>query len=116
MALLDESAEALLELASVLGRVEPGAVQRALGRDDRIPRLAQARVERAVAAVDDGLEEVPHHERIRFVLAGPGWVGRRQGGPEVRSFEPELEQLEIDAIELGVVAPPGGWSRKLQAE
>jgi hypothetical protein len=36
----DEDAETLLELAPVLGQVEPSAMQRVLGRDDRIPRLA----------------------------------------------------------------------------
>src|SRR5271170_37592 len=103
VALVDEAAEAVLELAPVVGQVEPGTVQRALGGDNRIPRLAEARTGRVVAAVDDRLEEVPHHERVRFVLTGLGRIGRWCGGSEVRSLEPEPEQLEIESIELGVV-------------
>ena len=54
---LDESPKAFFELPPVLGQIEPCPVQRVLGRDDRIPRLAQMPVGRPFAPVDDELDE-----------------------------------------------------------
>src|SRR2546422_2340304 len=103
---VDEPAKGLLELPPVLREVEPVPVPGVLFGDHRIPGVAQAPFRPPLAAVIDGLHEVPDHEGVRIVLPRLAGIGRGGEVQEIRVLEADPQQVEIDAVQLGVVAVP----------
>jgi len=87
---VDEPAEALFELAAVLGLVKPHTVKRIFRGDDREPGLAKVPSRPALGAIEDGLDEVPDHERVHIVIPRLGRVGRARERKEIWMFQSDL--------------------------